>query len=127
MDRLLYPCVPGTKNREFVDKKLFFTVGDFGLEDEDGQGKEDIYMWTTSVPYEVCKEDFPLQKNYERSDCLIGIMKISKNRGSPGCKLHVISQRDGHLGSKFVYTTVAWVAAKRLPKWYDEFLEFMEK
>lgn len=110
VDRLLYPCVPGTKAREFIDKKIFFTCGDHGLEGPNGEGKDDIYMWTTSIPSDVCKIDFPFKKQNERAECLIGIMKISKNTNSPGCKVHIISQRDGKLNA-YINKTVVWISA----------------
>jgi hypothetical protein len=83
-------------------------------------------MWTKSIPDDVCKLDYPLKSQNERAECLIGMMKISRNIGSPGCKLHLISQRDGKLNA-YINKTVVWISAQKLPGWYDEFLAFMMK
>ena len=84
-------------------------------------------MWTTEVPVSVCQKEYPLRKDRVRSNTLTGIIKISKNRGSePGCKLQFVNQRDPHL-SEFLNKTVVYISHKRLPKWYDELIEFMDQ
>ena len=65
-------------------------------------------MWTTSIPADVCKLDYPLKSQNERAECLIGMMKISKNKSTPGCKLHLISQRNGKLNA-YINKTVVWI------------------
>lgn len=79
------------------------------------------------VPSDVLHNQYPLNNKYERASTLTGILRISKNRGSePGCKLHFVNQRDPQL-SAFLNKTVVYISHKRLPKWYDELMEFMAK
>ena len=80
--------VLGTTQREFLDKRIFFYKSEV-KELEDGEN-DDIYVWTSSAPNELCPED---KAKFVRAETLFGLMRIGKSQNG-GTYLHVLDQTD---------------------------------
>ena len=80
--------VLGATQREFLDKRIFFYKSEV-KELENGED-DDIFIWTSSAPNELCPED---KSRYVRAETLFGLMRIGKLQNG-GTYLHVVDQTD---------------------------------
>lgn len=149
--RLLMNSVLNLSQREFIDKKIYFTRAEaiaqakerglLELEKELDQiedNSDDIFVWTTSAPNDL----YPICPNFTRSDSIVGIMRIGRIATWPpaqkhldrfnvdysngGCYSHYISQTDVKIG-KWTQKMLLPIIPKQLQAWGEGLRKYLEE